>query len=100
MPHAIINFKGKRKMKPESKLANQILEFLLKGYGLSVNECQGYFGTTELRHYIAQLRKQGYNISDKKIKYVGNRGQKKWYKRYWIDLSKFVPLEDLKIGSK
>lgn len=60
---------------------DKILEYLLRGNSLTVGECRYRFATTELRTYIARIRKRGYNVVDKWI--VTDNGER--IKLYWIE---------------
>ncbi len=59
---------------------DKILDYLMRGGKLTVNDCQRIFHTTELRRYISLIRKRGYNIVDKWVVRNGYR-----IKEYWIE---------------
>lgn len=58
---------------------SRILDYLLKGGTLTVQTCEAFFGTTELRTYIARIRKRHYNVVDKWKTENGDR-----FKEYFI----------------
>lgn len=56
-----------------------ISEQLLQGMHISTVSVLASIGTTELRHFIAILRKEGMNIQDKNI----HTPNGKWHKEYF-----------------
>lgn len=57
-----------------------ILEYLLRGNSLTTLDCWRLFHTSELRHYIARIRKRGYDVKDEWLK--TDNGEH--IKKYWI----------------
>lgn len=47
---------------------DMILDYLLRGHSLTTLEAWRLFHTSELRHYIAKLRKRGYGILGEWVK--------------------------------
>jgi hypothetical protein len=59
---------------------SNILDCLMRGEKLTVGDYWRRFHSPELRHYIARIRKRGYNIVDKWVVRNGYR-----IKEYWIE---------------
>lgn len=57
-----------------------ILEYLLRGNSLTTLDCLRLFHSTEARHYIARIRKRGYDVKDKWLETENGEHIKK----YWI----------------
>lgn len=63
--------------KPETTGAeDKILEYLMRGNSLTVNDCLRLFHTTELRKYISNLKAKGYGISAERKTVVCSDGHK------------------------
>lgn len=62
-------------------LKEKVLEYLKTHKYLTVLDGIKELGTTELRHYIAQLRRDGYEIGDE---FVKQRKTGQPYKRYFL----------------
>lgn len=62
-------------------MKEQVLGFLKKHKYMTVQDGIRTLHTTELRHYISQLLKDGYKIGSE---FVTNKQDGQRYKRYWL----------------
>jgi hypothetical protein len=69
----------------ETNTEDTILKYLLQGNHITVNDCQRLFHSTELRHYIARIRKRGYLINSCRKGTIVNGVKIGWHKEYWVD---------------
>ena len=72
------------------------LEYLLTGKIITTRMAPAELGITDVRNYIATLRKKNYQISDRWVKGFNRRGKKTRYKEYFIEknllLTKYIKL--------
>jgi len=54
--------------KTKANTEDRILEHLMYGGSLTTLECQRLFHTSELRHYISEIRKRGYDVIGEWVK--------------------------------
>lgn len=59
----------------------QVLQYLKTHKHMTVNDGIHALHTTELRHYIAQLRKDGHTITDE---FVKDKRTGQMYKKYYL----------------
>lgn len=60
---------------------DRVLDWLKNNKYLTVLDGIRYLGTTEVRHYVAQLRSDGHNIQSE---FVKDKKTGQMYKRYWL----------------
>lgn len=71
-------------MKKNQKLI--VLDYLEKHYTISSMECYDKLEIVDLQHSIYELRKEGYNITDKWVKKINKYGRQIQYKVYTLEV--------------
>lgn len=62
-----------------------VLDYLEKHYTIDSFKCYMHLQIVDLQHYIYELRKEGYKITDKWIKKTNSKGRKIQYKEYRLE---------------
>ena len=62
-----------------------VLDYLEKHYTINSFECYMQLQIVDLQHAIYELRKEGYNITDRWIKKTNRYGRKIQFKEYRLE---------------